>query len=162
MKFFPVLAFVLALSRSSAAEQGSLALQQYPELGGRNESGLYYVDSDNYAQVAAAIGSDQKEIVMTTISFHHDSLPGSKDQLDMMKNFAYFLHQSGRLQNTFIFSYDEDACQALHDVGILCFMDEAAPQPAELPGTSKYGISTRRLETDLMLRFTCDLGQMCA
>ena len=100
-----------------------------------HESGLHYINRENYAQVAAVIASDQREVVLTTISFHHDSKDGTTAQLDMMKNFAFFLHQSGRLQNTFIFSYDQTACRALLDVGILCFMDEAAPRPSEMQGT---------------------------
>lgn len=105
-------------------------------LAGRRDNSLYYIDRENYAQIAAAVGSDHMEIVLTTISFHHNQENASADQLDLMKNFAFFLHQSGRLQNTFIFSYDPAACRALLDRGILCFMDEAAPQPSEMQGTA--------------------------
>ncbi|KAK9825710.1 hypothetical protein WJX74_000564 [Apatococcus lobatus] len=128
---------VLTTFISSAFQQGGEEPKQYPEFSGKHHSGLYLISNENYAQIAAAVGSDQKEIVMTTISFHHDHTDGSRDQLDMMKNLVYFLHQSDRLQNTLIVSYDKDACQALHDVGILCFMDQAAPQPSELSG--QYG-----------------------
>ena len=101
--------------------------QLHIELAERRDSGLYYIDRDNYAQLAAVVGSYEMEVVLTTISFHHNKDDASADQLDLMKNFAFFSHQSGRLQDTLILSYGPAACRALLDTGILCFMDEAAP-----------------------------------
>ncbi|KAK9826644.1 hypothetical protein WJX74_007660 [Apatococcus lobatus] len=97
-------------------------------------NGLCFVDRQNYAEVASALASPRKEIILTTASFQHEGADHSTDQLDLIKNYATYLHDVSRLQNTFIVSYDQATCKALHSVGILCFMDEAAPHPDVLPG----------------------------
>ena len=101
------------------------------------EDGLYYIDRDNYAQIVSAIASPAKEIILTTLSFQHEGSDHSEDQLELMKNFAFHLHQNHRLQNAFIVSYDHKTCQMLLTAGIICFMDHAAPPPATLPGETK-------------------------
>lgn len=105
-------------------------LSSFPRL----QSGLYFLDRQNYAQIASALASSRREIILTTLSFLHEGADHTTDQLDLMKNFAYYLHDISRLQNTLIVSYDPATCKALHSAGILCFMDEAAPHPETLPG----------------------------
>ena len=105
-------------------------LASFPRL----RSGLYFVDRQNYAQVASSLTSPQQDIVLTTLSFQHQGADHSGDQLELIKNFACYLKDISRLHNTFILSYDQATCRALHSAGILCFMDEAAPHPDTLPG----------------------------
>lgn len=107
-----------------------IQLSTFPRL----QSGLYFVDRQNYAQIASVLASTRKDILLTTLSFHHQGADHTADQLDLMKNFAYHLHDISRLQNTLIVSYDQATCKALHSAGILCFIDEAAPHPETLPG----------------------------
>ncbi len=111
------------------------------------DNGLYYVDRQNYAEIALSIASSHKEIILTTLSFQHEGGNHSVDQLAIIKNFAFTLNQVKRLQNTFILSYDHATCRAVISAGVLCFVDEAAPQPDTLPGAA--------LLSDL---FLCPLG----
>ena len=100
-----------------------------------SESSLYFVDRKNYAQVASAIASSDKEIILSTISLQHaQSLHSNEQLLDMFRNFAHYLHKCGRLENSIMISYDAATCQALLSSGILCFVDRAAPRPRSLPG----------------------------
>ena len=105
-------------------------LASFPRL----RNGLFFVDRQIYAQVASALTSPHQDIVLTTLSFQHQGADHSGDQLELIKNFACYLHDISRLHNTFILSYDQATCRALHSAGILCFLDEAAPHPDTLPG----------------------------
>ena len=141
-----VLATLLSLTPSAVPallETDFTEMSSFPRL----QSGLYFVDRQNYAQIASALASTRKEIFLTTLSFRHEGADHSADQLDLMKNFAYYLHDISRLQNTFIVSYDEATCKALHSAGILCFMDEAAPHPETLPGKYCLDCSKRIVYT---------------
>ena len=126
--FFTSLWWTVVLEAARLPEKTGLT--HFPRL----EDGLYHIDRSNYAEISGAIASSSKEIILTTISFQHEGKNQSQDQLALISNFAFFLHQSNRLQNTLILSYDDTTCRAVLAAGILCFLDEAAPQPDTLPG----------------------------
>ncbi len=75
------------------------------------------------------------QIILTTLSFTHQE-SFNFDQLNYSKNFAYYLHKLGRLQNLLVLSYDEETCLYMLRAGLLCWVDRTAPQPSDLKGTA--------------------------